>query len=72
MKIIQIFQMIIAILLMVAILMQNRGSGLSGIFGGGSDVFRTKRGMEKVLFNSTIVLAVLFFLISLTSIVYKG
>ncbi|MEK7203154.1 MAG: preprotein translocase subunit SecG, partial [Patescibacteria group bacterium] len=40
-KNIQIIQIIVAILLMLAILMQNRGSGLSNVFGGASNVYRT-------------------------------
>ncbi len=68
MRLIQIAQVIIAILLMLAILFQNRGAGLSGVFGGSGDVFRSKRGAEKMLFNATIVLAVLFFAIALAGI----
>jgi len=68
MKWLKIFQIIIALLLMVAILLQSRGVGLGGIFGGTDAVYRTKRGIEKTLFIATIVLAVLFFLIALFSI----
>jgi len=69
MKLLQIGQIIIAISLMIVILLQSRGSGLSGIFGGSNNVYMTKRGMEKTLFNSTIVLSVIFFVISLLSII---
>ena len=72
MKLIQIIQIIIAVLLTAAILLQNRGAGLSGIFGGASSVYRTKRGIEKTLFTATIVLAVLFFIVSLAGVIYKG
>lgn len=65
MRLIQIAQLVVAVLLIAAILMQNRGTGLSGVFGGSSGVYRTKRGVEKALFNATIVLAVLFFGLSL-------
>jgi len=64
-----IIQTIIAILLMFTILFQNRGTGLSGVFGGSGNVYRTKRGVEKTLFNATIVLAVLFFLVSLATLI---
>ncbi|MBU0722560.1 preprotein translocase subunit SecG [Patescibacteria group bacterium] len=64
----QIVQIIIAILLMLAILLQNRGIGLSGVFGGTGNIYRTKRGIEKKLFIATIVLAILFFSISLAII----
>jgi protein translocase SecG subunit len=64
---IKIAQIIVAFLLMFAILMQNRDSGLGGIFGGaGGGVYLTKRGLEKKLFIGTIVLAVIFFLLSLS------
>jgi preprotein translocase subunit SecG len=64
----KILQPIIAILLMLSILLQNRGSSLSGIFGGSGDIYRTKRGFEKFLFIATIVLAILFFAIAIASI----
>lgn len=61
-------QVLIAILLMVAILLQNRGAGLSGVFGGGGNVYTAKRGFEKKLFYATVVLAALFFGISFLNI----
>ena len=72
MKLIQIIQIIIAVLLITVILLQSRGTGLSGVFGGTSSVYRTKRGIEKTLFTATIVLAVLFFVVSLIGVIYKG
>lgn len=62
---IKIIQIVIAVLLMVAILMQNRGAGLGGVFGGSGGVYLTKRGLEKKLFIATIVLAAIFILLSL-------
>jgi preprotein translocase subunit SecG len=59
-KFFTILQLVSALLLVVTILMQQRGSGLSGLFGGSGDVYRSKRGAEKMLFITTIVLAVLF------------
>lgn len=63
---IKIAQIIVSILLMVAILMQNKGAGLGGVFGGTGGVYMTKRGLEKKLFVATIVLAVIFILLSLS------
>ena len=72
MKEVKIIQIVISILLIAVILMQNRGSALGGVFGGSNTVFLTKRGIEKKLFVITIILAVLFFLVSLGSILlYK-
>lgn len=68
-SILQIAQAIVAILLMVAILMQKKGAGLGGAFGGtGGGVYLTKRGLEKKLFIATIVLAVIFILLSLAAL----
>ena len=53
-------QIVFSILLVLAILSQQRGSGLSETFGGSSTFYTTKRGAEKVLSVATIVLAVLF------------
>lgn len=49
------------LLLIVGILMQQRGTGLSGAFGGEGNVYRAKRGVEKILFIATIGIAILFF-----------
>lgn len=62
---ISIAQIIIAVLLIAAILLQQRGSGLSSAFGGGGGVYYQKRGLEKVLFWASIVLAALFISIAL-------
>ena len=59
-KIIQITQLVSSLLLIAVILVQSRGAGLGGVFGGDSGVYRTKRGAEKFFFASTIVLAVIF------------
>ena len=59
-RLIQISLIIVSLLLMLSILLQNRGTGLGGIFGGSGAIYRTKRGVEKILFHATIVLAVLF------------
>jgi preprotein translocase subunit SecG len=67
-----ILQLIISILLMVTILMQNRGTSLSGLFGGSGGVYRTKRGMEKILFILTIIFAILFLGLSLTNLLLQS
>ena len=59
-----ILQIIFAAVLMAAILLQSRGSGLGNAFGGGGNIYRTKRGAEKVLFHATIITAILFFAIA--------
>jgi len=67
MQYIKILQIVIAILLMLSILLQNRGGGLSGVFGG-DNVYLTKRGFDKKIFVATIVLSVAFFALALLGI----
>lgn len=58
-------QMVLSVALVIILLLQVRGGGLGGIFGQADTVYRTKRGLEKTLFQFTIVLVVLFVTISL-------
>jgi len=69
METIQIIQIIAAITLIIVILLQNRGTGLGGVFGGQNNVYLTKRGLEKKLFIATIVLSIIFLIISLAIII---
>jgi len=68
--VLSIIQIIISILLMVAVLLQQRGTGLGAVFGGEGNVYRTKRGLEKSLFIATIVLAAIFLATALLNIIY--
>ena len=61
-------QMLLGISLMAAILLQQRGTGLGGTFGGETTAYRSRRGIERTLFRLTIVLAVLFVLFSLLNL----
>ena len=67
-NILYIIQIVISILLIVVILMQQKGSGLGSAFGGDSAVYRTKRGAEKFIFRLTIILAVLFLATALANL----
>jgi len=58
-------QIVLSVVLILAILLQVRGGGLGGIFGQPGSVYRTKRGVEKTLFQLTIVLVILFIIISI-------
>jgi preprotein translocase subunit SecG len=63
-----IFEIILAVLLVGSILLQHRGTGLGGAFAGEGNVYRTRRGAERFLFISTIVLAVIFVIITLVNV----
>lgn len=61
-----IAQIAIAVLLMVVVLTQSKGSGFSGAFGGDtSSIYRTRRGIEKTLFNFTIIVGIGFVVLSI-------
>ena len=61
-------QIVLAIALILVILLQVRGGGLGGIFGQPDSVYRTKRGVEKTLFQLTIALVVLFIVLSVVTL----
>ncbi len=63
-----IAQMVLSVALILTILLQVRGGGLGGIFGQADTVFRTKRGVERTLFQLTIVLVVLFIIVAIISV----
>ena len=65
----QVAQILVSIFLIFILLLQVRGGGLGGIFGQPESVFRTKRGVEKTLFHFSIVLVVLFIVISIISVI---
>lgn len=65
-------QIIVSIALIASILMQARGTGLSGTFGGDSAVYRSRRGVERRLWQFTILLLVLFVLFALVAFVFVG
>ncbi len=66
----RIIQTIIGILIIIAILLQERSSGLSAIFGGeGGSFYHSRRGLEKIIFISTIVLTIIFIGLSVYSLI---
>ena len=65
--ILAIGQIIVSIALIASILMQARGTGLSGTFGGDSAVYRSRRGVERRLWQFTVLLLVLFVLFCMVS-----
>jgi preprotein translocase subunit SecG len=70
-RIFDIIQIVLAVLLTTAILMQSRGAGLSTVFGGEGNIYRTKRGFEKFLFVGTIILSVLFLGVALANVLTR-
>jgi preprotein translocase subunit SecG len=64
-------QILVCIGLMASVLLQSRGAGLGATFGGDSSVYRSRRGVEKRLFQFTIALALLFVGVSLITYFYS-
>ena len=66
-------QIIVSILLTVSILLQQRGASIGGAFGGDnfSSTFYKRRGVEKILFQATIVLAIIFVISTLLALLIK-
>lgn len=65
-----ILQILVSAILIVVVLLQVKGSGFGAALGGmsGGGVFRTKRGLEKTLFQATIILSIVFIFISFLSV----
>ena len=65
---VQIVQIIVSLALIVTILLQAKGGGLGGIFGGEGGIYKSRRGVERTLFNVTIGLVVIFFIVSVATV----
>ena len=68
-KVINIAQLVTSVVLILTILLQSRGAGLSGTFGGDSAVYTTRRGPEKLLYWLTVILALIFIGLSVASLI---
>ena len=71
----QIVSIIISIMLIILVLLQAKGSGVGSLLGGdpGGGITRTRRGLEKTLFQVTIILASVFFLVAILAVsVFNG
>ena len=64
-------ELVVTVLLITAILLQQRGTGLGGAFGGGGGVYRSKRGVEQILFRSTIILGILFIVVAGLNVILR-
>lgn len=67
---IYIIQIVLGVLLILVIIIQQKGSGLGGTFGGDLGFYRTKRGAEKLLFYATILLSVAFVVSSIIGLAF--
>ena len=67
-------QIIVAIALIVIVILQARSSSAGSLFGGSSDspVYRTRRGVERTIYNATIALSVIFFILAILNVLEAG
>ena len=73
-SVLNIVQIVLGVILVTVILLQNKGSGLGSAFGSGGgegNVYRTKRGFEKILFRSTVVFSILFLGTALVNVLIR-
>lgn len=68
MHLLLVAQAVVAILLTVTILLQNRGAGLGSAFGGDFGGYYTKRGLEKFLLYASVVFSVVFFVLAIANV----
>ncbi|MBI5122767.1 preprotein translocase subunit SecG [Candidatus Roizmanbacteria bacterium] len=66
-----ILNIILSVLIVVFILIQGRGAGLGSAWGGGGEMFQTRRGMEKIILWLTMIFIVIFFVVSLINLFAK-
>lgn len=66
-----IINIILSILIVIFILIQGKGAGLGSAWGGGGEFFQTRRGIEKATLRLTLVLIILFFIISVVNLFVK-
>lgn len=66
-----ITQAILSVLIITVVLLQAQGGGIGPAFGGSGENYHTRRGLEKVLFNATIVLVALFAVASIASLITR-
>lgn len=67
---ISLIQIILGVLLVLVIIIQQKGSGMGSAFGMDMGFYRTKRGAEKLLFYATVILSVAFIVSSLIGLLY--
>lgn len=71
-KYLNVVQIILSVALIILVVLQSKGGSLSRMFGGESGVYKTRRGLEKTLFNVTVALIVAFFVFSLLSVIFQS
>lgn len=69
-NLLNVLQIMVAVIMMGLILLQAKGGGLGSTFGGFGGVYRSKRGVEKMLYLSTILVSLVFFVLAVVSFIF--
>lgn len=64
-----LLEILLSAMLIILILLQAQGTGIGRTFGGGGEFYRSKRGIEKILFKATLILIVIFALNSIITVI---
>ena len=67
-----IAQLVLAVALIVAVLVQSKGEELGGVFGGAQSVYQTRRGVDRLLFTITVFLAIAFFVLAVVNVIVSA
>jgi protein translocase SecG subunit len=70
-NILLILNILVSIIIVALILIQGRGAGLGSAWGGGGEMFQTRRGIEKITLRMTTVMIVVFLVISIINFFVK-
>jgi len=70
-NIILIVNIVLSVVIVVLILIQGKGAGLGSAWGGGGELYQTRRGIEKITLRLTVILIFIFFLISIFNLFLK-
>ncbi len=66
-------QIVVCVALIVLVVLQTKDAGIGSMFGGGDmGVYRTRRGVEKTMFNATVVLGIAFVLLAIVTVIVAG
>jgi preprotein translocase subunit SecG len=68
-SVMNVLQIVVSIVLVLVVLIQAKGSGFGTALGSTSSVFRTRRGIERTLFQSTIILGIVWVFVSIISVI---
>ena len=66
-----ILNIVLSVLIIIFILVQGKGAGLGSAWGGGGEMFQTRRGMEKTILWLTMIFIIIFFIVSLINLFAK-